>query len=352
MNINYNVAAHKINSILQLNDKQLNKSMEKLSSGMKITPSEAPASYALAKKLNAHIEGTKIAKDNNNDGISIINIADGVLDEITDIIQRLKELAINASDEALTIDNKEVINNEAKSLMQEIQKMADTAQFNGQKLLDGTFARKGYITVDGKTNSNFKLLNASDDIEKGNYKYSDGKIYKDGAVYMEGTCTLDDNNILTIKDNHGKEFRIQTDGSNHDFEIEFPKIGGMNVQIGAMEGESLEIIIPQISLKHLSLENLDLVNDPLKGLDKIEKSLNYTLSVRSKLGAYQNRLEHNSTFLDTKEIELTNAYSRIMDTDIAAEMTNYTTQQILVQAAMSMLAQANDRPSQILQLLQ
>ena len=330
MNINYNVAAHRINSILQLNDKQLNKSMEKLSSGMKITPSEAPASYALAKKLNAHIEGTKVAKDNNNDGISIIN----------------------ASDETLTIDNKEVINNEAKSLMQEIQKMADTAQFNGQKLLDGTFTRKGYITVDSRTNSNFKLLNASDDIEKGNYKYSDGKIYKDGAVYMEGTCTLDDNNILTIKDNQGKEFRIQTDGSNHDFEIEFPKIGGMNVQIGAMEGESLEIIIPQISLKHLSLENLDLVNDPLRGLDKIEKSLNYTLSVRSKLGAYQNRLEHNSTFLDTKEIELTNAYSRIMDTDIATEMTNYTTQQILIQAAMSMLAQANDRPSQILQLLQ
>ena len=351
MKLNYNVAAMRANNMLKINDNNLTKSLNRLTSGYKITVSENPAAYSLAKRMNTHIEGTKIAKDTSGDAISIIHIADSALNEITDILQRLNELAVEASDETLTDDDKNCINDEAKELLNEIERMADVTQFNGQKLLNGSFDYKGYVTVDGKINSNFKMLYVSDEIPAGNYEFKDNTIYKDGEVFIHGTAQMNSDNILTIKDDTGKEFKFQTDGTMPEFKIEYPRIGAMTMQVGAMEGNKIDIRIPTISLSHMGLKNVDLVNNSKENLAKIKNALSYTSSVRSRLGAYENRFEHTRNNLEVTEESLTESYSRIMDTDIAEEMTNYSTQQILVQATMSMLAQANDRPAQILQLL-
>jgi flagellin len=128
----------------------------------------------------------------------------------------------------------------------------------------------------------------------------------------------------------------------------------MDMQVGANEGQQLEIRISKLSLENLGISNIDLSTQKgaADALTKMDKAINYISSTRSRMGAYQNRLEHIISNLDITAENLTAAYSRIMDVDMAEEMTQYTTLQILVQASTSMLAQANERPSNVLQLLQ
>jgi len=128
----------------------------------------------------------------------------------------------------------------------------------------------------------------------------------------------------------------------------------MRLQIGANEGQVLEVRIPTISLQSIGIDKIDVstADGARSSLDKMGDAVNYISGVRSTLGAYENRLEHAGSSLDTSDENLTAAYSRIMDTDMASEMTEYTKLQVLSQAGTSMLAQANDRPQQVLQLLQ
>jgi flagellin len=128
----------------------------------------------------------------------------------------------------------------------------------------------------------------------------------------------------------------------------------MTMQVGANEGQTLDIRIPKISLSTLGLYNLDLANEvgAREGLESLKNAIVQVSSIRSNLGAYQNRLEHTVSNLDITVENMTAAYSRIMDVDMAEEMTTYSTQQVLSQAGISMMAQANERPSQVLQLLQ
>ena len=126
------------------------------------------------------------------------------------------------------------------------------------------------------------------------------------------------------------------------------------MQVGANEGQILDIRIPKVSLTTLGIYNLDMAN-PIgakEAIEDIKGALSTISSIRSRLGSYQNRLEHTSSSLDITVENMTAAYSRIMDVDMAEEMTVYSTQQVLSQAGISMMAQANERPSQILQLLQ
>ncbi len=136
--------------------------------------------------------------------------------------------------------------------------------------------------------------------------------------------------------------------------IDITGIGAMDTQIGANEGQSLEIRIPTISLQRLGITNMNLLTQDSSSdaITAVKSAISYVSSVRSRLGAYQNRLEHTVSSLDITTENMTAAYSRIMDVDMSEEMTSYTTQQVVEQAAISMLAQANERPSQVLQLLQ
>ena len=128
----------------------------------------------------------------------------------------------------------------------------------------------------------------------------------------------------------------------------------MIIQVGANEGQVMAIDIPEISLREMGIEKLDVKTEKAatEAIDRIDGAIQFISSIRGRLGAYQNRLESTINTLDVTSENMTAAYSRIMDVDMAEEMTNYTTYQVMTQAATSMLAQANERPSQVLQLLQ
>ena len=131
-------------------------------------------------------------------------------------------------------------------------------------------------------------------------------------------------------------------------------IGTMTLQVGANEDQTLELRMPPITKKNLGLSHTDVLTAESSGkaIEDIASAISFVSSIRSSLGAYQNRLEHTTTNLDISSENMTSAYSRIMDVDMATEMTKYSSYQVISQAATSLLAQANERPSQVLQLLQ
>lgn len=178
-----------------------------------------------------------------------------------------------------------------------------------------------------------------------NPKYS---VAEDGYTL---TVTGDNQFSMTLTlDISGKNVGDTIDPAN----IELTGIGAMTMQIGANEGQTLDIRIPTVSSKTLGIHQVDVTKreDARLSIDRISKALDTVSSIRSRLGAYQNRLESSVSSLDVTEENMTAAYSRIMDVNMAEEMTEYTKNQVLVQAGTSMLAQANERPSQVLQLLQ
>ena len=137
-------------------------------------------------------------------------------------------------------------------------------------------------------------------------------------------------------------------------EMELTSMGPMTLQIGANEGQTIDLRIPELSLLNAGIKDTSMKTreDCDKAIDEIAGAIKFVSQMRSRMGAYQNRLEHTEKNLSTSSENVTAAYSRIMDTDMAEEMTEYTNMQVVTQAATSMLAQANERPSQMLQLLQ
>lgn len=394
MKVNYNVSAMIANNALQRNDNLLSESLERLSSGLKIANAkDNPSGLAMSRRMNSQIEGLGVAGDSSNDAISIVQVADGSLSEIHEILQRMNQLAVQASNGTLTDSDRETIQEEVSLLKQEIERMAQTTQFNGQNILDGTFDLKGYATVgdslDGSvTDALVKLSSYSDVVEAGQYKITgidvsyinltgstgvdkNGIFFENGSEkeikiyrvnngveteYMtNGMMATINEDVLTLKDSTGKRIDIQIDRPFDDTVfLDLTASGAMTMQVGANEGQTLDIRIPKVSLTTLGIYNLDLANTvgAREAIEDIKGALSTVSSIRARLGSYQNRLEHTSSSLDITVENMTAAYSRIMDVDMAEEMTVYSTQQVLSQAGTSMMAQANERPSQVLQLLQ
>lgn len=376
MKINFNASAAIANNALTRNDNKLAASLGKLSSGYKITHAkDNPSGLAMAKRMNAQIAGVSVATDNAGDGISVIEIADGTMSEIHDMLQRLNELSVKASTGTLTEQDREIINNEAQQLKEEIDRISGEAEFNGQKILDGSFDLKGYTD-----NVDVKVAYYGDEVKAGQYQVADLKIGtdKDGDLdSAKSSVTITglggqtvagakisgvDGNIATITGDNGFELKLEIRRgiqknvvtTVNNFKMELAGFGAMDTQIGANEGQQLGIRIPRISCLNMGIESLDLTTaeGATKAIDQVDAAIKYVSEARSRIGAYQNRLEHTVSSLDITSENMTAAYSRIMDTDMAEEMTEYTTLQVLSQASTSMLAQANERPSQVLQLLQ
>ena len=180
---------------------------------------------------------------------------------------------------------------------------------------------------------------------------------------MMGSMMKGEDDLLTITGENGFEMRLDVSGTLNgaqtgttvqDLKINATGIGAMRLQIGANEHQVLEVNIPAVSLQNMGIENVDVstAEGADDAIDRVDGAIKYVSSVRGRLGAFQNRLESTINSLDITSENMTSAYSRIMDVDMAEEMTSYTTYQILAQAGTSMLAQANERPSQVLQLLQ
>ncbi|WP_312573542.1 flagellin [Clostridium sp.] len=278
MIINHNLNAMNAHRNMGINVGNSGKAMEKLSSGLRINRAgDDAAGLAISEKMRGQIRGLDQASRNSQDGISMIQTAEGALNEAHSIVQRMRELAVQASNDTNVSVDRANIGDEIKQLGLELERINKNIQFNEQNLLDGSAGTSGKVKIQVGANN---------------------------GQSMELDFTVDgiklDSVVSALKDKAGQVV-------DHDKATAFIKT----------------------------------VNDELA---KISKG-------RSQLGAYQNRLEHTIANLDNASENLQAAESRVRDVDMAKEMMNFSKNNILQQAAQAMLAQANQAPQGVLQLL-
>lgn len=504
MKINYNVSAAITNKHLLGIENNLSKSMERLSSGLKLNHAkDNPAGMAISNKMRAQINGLDRASQNASDGISVIQIADGALNETISMLQRMRELSIQAANGTNSISEKEAIQVEIESLKDEIDRISSDTEYNAKPLLDGTLDTRVYtehasrvnisdyvpagdyelkieqaatqatvqtsgvdyhstqvvgvsgrISINGSIadiiqtdtyaeayekireaaeigemsatrdtgalvltsntygkNSVAKITFDNEDLaaslgfvpdgdysvikvegegdEEDEFVYgkeengiilspagTDPVISKDAADWIgfsDSATIAFDGNKITITDMDGFSMTFLADagyaegvpevdtsgaptGVIYDGKLKFEvtDMGTMTLHIGANMDQNMEVRIPEVSCESLYIDDLDVTT--INGADRAMVQLDYAISqvsaVRSRLGAYENRLEHSTASLDAFEENMTSAFSRLTDVDMADEMTTYTQQNVLNQAAISVLSQANEIPQQVLQILQ
>lgn len=493
MKINANMSALVSNKQLLRIEKNMAASMERLSSGFKLNHAkDNPAGMAISNKMRAQIAGLDRASENASDGISTIRIADGALNETSSILQRMRELSVQAANDTNSLEDRQAIQQEIDALKEEVTRISDDTEYNEMPILDGSLSARVYannvdrinitdevnpgiykmtveeaakqavvsgdansaidytdsetvigkagsvsvngypveisaedtqatvyeklrkasevggavLSVNDTTNaleitteaygkasslkvefSNKELANALgfsgvvEDEKTGSFVYgtkdADGKIdvpngtdakivlntTKGESAFSEGATVAQNDNKITITDRVGFQMTFlvddkfdKTTDSNGTGEVEFEvtDIGTMTLHIGANMDQNMIVNIPDLSAESLYIDEIDVTKMGGAGaaMTRIDEAIATVSAARSRLGAYENRLEYSTTSLDAFEENMTNALSRLADTDMAKEMTTYTQQNVLNQAAISVLSQANDMPQQVLQLLQ
>ncbi len=377
MRINSNTTAVITGNYLTRAENSLANSSKKLSSGYKINnASDNPSGYALSSKMKAQIRSLEKACDNTDMATDFIVTADGALQEVHNILQRMNELAVKSSNGTMTEADRGAIDAEVRQLSSEIERIAKQTNFNDNPILDGTYEYRGYTD-----NENVKVLGYNQDTSVGDYQLSlaisvassntdpvtgdpvyeyEPKSFTTSVTYPDGSgkewkgSILGD--VVTLTGEDGTEVSLELSGAAvpSGVNLTMEKKGAMRVQVGDHEGDVIEMNIPEISLKKMGIDRIDLSTEQgsKDAITCIQNALDYTSKVRSQLGAYQNRLEHTGDSLDVTVESLNSSFVTLTDTDMAAEMTEYTKLQVLSQAATSMLAQANEFPQQALQLLQ
>lgn len=474
MKINRNMLAVGANQHLLRNEKKLSLSMERLSSGYKINHAgDNPSGLAISHKMKAQIDGLNRAKSNTTDAQSVLRIADGALNEASSILQRIRELCVQAGNDTNSIDERSAIQDEIDRLTEEIDRISSDTEYNTKALLDGSSdilvvakqTERMYITdsvlpgnysmevtpaakavhtlqkpaadgimsingVDMKVTADmtddefYALLRDTAELAgcittkvDGKYQLT-SKEYGSAAEIVlkvgandedlakelgltgdpDNEITDDDGNVIayskkmasgvdagvtlttefndtatvhtdglrvTVTDLSGfiMDFSIQEDVNNapleegadsYTVEIKVTDIGAMTIQMGANQYQDMDLRIPPVSAKSLYLDKVDvrMSGGTDRALVTMDKAVDRLNDVRSRIGAFTNRLEYAERSLDAAAEDMTSAYSNILDTDMAGEMVEYTQQNVLEQASISVLAQANDLPQQVLSLLQ
>jgi len=390
MRINTNIAALNTQRRLVTNSDNMQGSLAKLSSGLRInSAADDAAGLAISEKMRAQIRGLSRAADNAQDGISLIQTAEAALGETTSILQRMRELAVQASSDILSEEDRNSIQVEMTQLRDEIERSNKTIAFNGKILLTGDMVdgTKRETTIEHAAFSGLDL----EAVEHGEYKIAIEADTANAGAYLvkltdkDGNPVLDadddpieavsiaadqftDNKLTAEKtiefDDVGISFKIAKDTVNTELtnikgDIVVKDTKKANLHVGANasdEGIALEIT-NMTAKKGLGLTDDNIKVDTAENarditLVKIEEALTEVSTQRGKLGAFQNRLEYTINSLGSTEENLTSAESRIRDVDMAAEMVAFTKNSILNQAATSMLAQANQLPQSVLALLQ
>lgn len=468
MKVNHNISALITNKQLLRTESNLTDAMERLSSGLKINHAkDNPAGMAISNKMTLQIDGLTQASRNASDGTSVLQTADGALSEVTSLIQRMRELAVQTASDVNTPDDKKAAQAEIDSLKQEIDRVSKDTEFNTKSLLDGSIQRRVYtknatrvsvsdsvvagsysvsidraaqqanmeadntafndmtaaIGVSGQVNINGSLINIQDtdtyeevyeklreggetgetlvDVVGGKLSFTSTAYGEKGEISLSvnnpaladklgfaatspvtqgntltafgqnaevdirgtnsgfadtATVALDGNRI-TVSDRNGFSISFMADANlaaGTEIDIEVTNMGSMDLQIGANENQIMTVAIPEVTTETLYLDDLDVttVNGASRAIATLDEALTRVTAIRSSLGAYENRLDYAVSSLDETTENMTSALSRIQDVDMALEMSNYTQQNVLEQAAISVLTQANDLPQQTLQLLQ
>lgn len=374
MKVNSNIQAMFAQSILSANEEKMAKSTQKMSSGYKLNRAmDNPAGMAITNRMRAQLSSLERATKNSKNAINAIQTAEGALSEIESMLQRMNELSIQGSNGTMSSSDRLAIQEEVDQLVSEINRISKNTTYNSQNLLDGTQDLKAF----SRPSKDISVRNYNELMDVGKYKISVGadglvtSLTKDGAtidiaaqevvefVDKDGKTTGYSTKIHTA---NGAELTFETKGDSGatNVELDITGYGGMKIQVGAEEGQEIQVVIPEVSLRTLNFVDLDgnrtldlrTEEGATKAISQIASAIDYVSAARSKLGAYQNRIENTVTNLDVTTENLTESYSTIKDIDMAEGMVEYTTLQVLIQAGTSMVAQANEQPQQALQLLQ
>ncbi len=374
MKVNSNIQAMFAQSILSANEEKMAKSTQKMSSGYKLNRAmDNPAGMAITNRMRAQLSSLERATKNSKNAINAIQTAEGALSEIESMLQRMNELSIQGSNGTMSSSDRLAIQEEVDQLVSEINRISKNTTYNSQNLLDGTQDLKAF----SGSSKEISVRNYNELMDVGKYKISVGagglvtSLTKDGAtidiaaqevvefVDKDGKTTGYSTKIHTA---NGAELTFETKGDSGatNVELDITGYGGMKIQVGAEEGQEIQVVIPEVSLRTLNFVDLDgnrtldlrTEEGATKAISQIASAIDYVSAARSKLGAYQNRIENTVTNLDVTTENLTESYSTIKDIDMAEGMVEYTTLQVLIQAGTSMVAQANEQPQQALQLLQ
>lgn len=374
MKVNSNIQAMFAQSILSANEEKMAKSTQKMSSGYKLNRAmDNPAGMAITNRMRAQLSSLERATKNSKNAINAIQTAEGALSEIESMLQRMNELSIQGSNGTMSSSDRLAIQEEVDQLVSEINRISKNTTYNSQNLLDGTQDLKAFSGL----SKDISVRNYNELMDVGKYKISVGadglvkSLTKDGAtidiaaqevvefVDKDGNTTGYSTKIHTA---NGAELTFETKGDSGatNVELDITGYGGMKIQVGAEEGQEIQVVIPEVSLRTLNFVDLDgnrtldlrTEEGATKAISQIASAIDYVSAARSKLGAYQNRIENTVTNLDVTTENLTESYSTIKDIDMAEGMVEYTTLQVLIQAGTSMVAQANEQPQQALQLLQ
>jgi flagellin len=303
------------------------KSSEKLSSGYRINRAgDDAAGLKISEKMRSQIRGLDKASSNAQDGISLIQTAEGALGEAHSILQRMNELAVQGANDTNESIDRDAIDEELSALTSELDRIASTTQFNKQNLLDGKFTSKN---LQVGANSDQKI---SISIGEMNSKAL-------GLHNITGTTTQSQTGKKVTGFTFGK-YSTKATNSKDNFS---KQANAANVIADKTTvGQATQLTDP--SVKDYASANAT--------IDAVQKAINSVSSQRSALGALQNRLEHTVANLDNVSENTSSAESRIRDTDMADEMVEYSKNNILAQAGQSMLAQANQSTQGVLSLLQ
>lgn len=391
MRINTNLNAMTALNSATKNTALAGSSMEKLSSGLKINKAADNATgLAISEKMRSQIRGLDQASQNTQDGISVVQTAEGAIEEVGNIVQRMRELAVQGANETNTGSDRAKISEELTQLHEEIDRIAESTQFNGKDLLNGkttvrTEKEYDVAKVTGKMD-NIKIQNGFDleslptelkittSVDHGNGKISltnangfeiDAKVTNDGKLLVGATVTITDANGKTMSFTNGAEIAANTETKVADINSKDVDIKGkeISLQVGAntADSQTLKVKIENVSTKSLGLDSKTIATMAKEGtkgteaankmIDSLDKALERVNTSRANLGAMQNRLETTASNLTTSNENLTAAESRIRDVDVAEEMMNLSKLNLINQAAQAMMSQAKSQPEGVMQLL-
>ncbi|MFJ7699429.1 flagellin [Lysinibacillus fusiformis] len=364
MRIQHNISALNTHRNLGFNNAQASKNLEKLSSGYKINRAgDDAAGLAISEKMRGQIRGLDMATKNANDSISLIQTAEGALNETHAILQRMRELATQSANDTNVTEDRDALQKEVEQLREEITRISTDTEFNTQKLLNSEFKDKVFH-IGANEGQNIKLSIADTSstalgLEQGVTKFSAVKAgdtanigtigvswLSAGATVKSAVATVSAKPAITANAAMSIAGSAAITAVKGNEAIVAKSSGFYNDDTSALvkaveAGEAAAI-------GGLNISTQKYADKAITTIDSAIKSVSDT---RSNLGAVQNRLEHTINNLGATSENLTAAESRIRDTDMAAEMMAFTKNNILMQAAQSMLAQANQQPQGVLQLL-
>lgn len=398
MRINHNITAINAHRQLTKNEGTTSKSLQKLSSGLRINSAgDDAAGLAISEKMRTQIRGLAKAQLNAQDSISMIQTAEGSLQEVSDILQRMRELSVQSMNGILSDSEKDALAAEMTQLRQEVDRIAETSKFNNTYLLKGTLGMSidkdnttGIYQTDGsfitginsvdiaaaEANTTYKITattSSTGQVEL-TMTYTVNKTDDEGVVLKSTSYTatgkIDYDRVTSGNTFSGVILFTCDDDTNAGIKINVSYInlssldsvsittsdgGKTKLHIGAnSEDAPLKIEIPDLRAEALGIDKLDITSTERaqETMERIDAALSTLTSVRGDLGAYQNRLEYTLNSLSASEENLTAAESRIRDVDMAKEMVSYTQSNIIQQAATAMLSQANQQSQNVLSLLQ